>query len=121
MREDVTEANVVLAKCRRSHQTYGIRIEKRRDGAWYCTWAFPITEARAISEGYDSIMISGRVNNDPEYPGCPYCGGRGWVSCGSCRKLTCWSDEEKYFTCTWCGNSGVVTAAETFDLRGGGF
>lgn len=30
MREDVREASVVLAKCRKSHRTYGIRIEEEQ-------------------------------------------------------------------------------------------
>ena len=121
MREDVREANVVLAKCRKSHRMYGIRIERRMNNVWYCTWAFPISETSASNEGYGSTMISGRVETAPEYPGCPYCGARGWVNCGNCGKLTCWGNDEKYFTCTWCGNSGEVTAAETFDLQGGGY
>lgn len=121
MRADVREASVVLAKCRKAHKTYGIRIERRTDSVWYCTWAFSITESGASNEGYGSAMISGRVDIDSEYPGCPYCGGRRWVSCGNCKKLTCWSDEEEYFTCTWCGSSGEVTTAETFDLQGGGY
>lgn len=121
MREDVREANVVLAKCRNSHRTFGIRIERRLDNVWYCTWAFPISEIGASNEGYGSAMISGRVDLDPEYPGCPYCGSRGWVSCGNCGKLTCWGNEERFFSCAWCGNSGEVTAAESFDLKGGGY
>lgn len=121
MRSDVKEANVVLAKCRKSKKMYGIRIERRTDNVWYCTWAFPISEKGASNEGYDNVMISGRVDTDAEYPGCPYCGGTGWVSCGNCKKLTCWSNSERYFTCTWCGASGEVTAAEEFDLKGGGY
>ena len=65
-------------------------------------------------------MISGRVDLDPEYPGCPYCGTRGWVLCGTCGKLMCWDDDES-FKCLWCGATGTVTAAETFDLTGGGY
>ena len=121
MRADVREANVVLARCRKSRQTYGIRIERRTDNVWYCTWAFPISEEGASHEGYGSSMISGRVEIDGEYPGCPYCGGMGWVSCGKCSKLTCWDYAEKYFNCMWCGNSGEISTAETFDLQGGGF
>ena len=100
MRENIIEANVVLANC---------------------NWAFSITEIGASNEGYGSVMISGKVDVDSEYPGCPYCGGFGWVSCGKCGKLTCWTDEESYFTCTWCGSSGEVTKAENFDLQGGGY
>lgn len=120
MRKDVREANVVLAKCRKSYQTYGIRIEYRTDDIWHCTWAFPITETGASNEGYGDTMISGRVEADSEFPGCPYCGGRGWVSCANCGKLTCW-DDENLFTCAWCKSSGKVVSAETFELKGGGF
>ncbi|TGX96150.1 hypothetical protein E5357_17165 [Hominisplanchenecus murintestinalis] len=121
MREDVLEASVVMAKCRTSHQPYGIRIEKRRNNTWYCTWAFKLSEKSAGNEGYGSTMISGRVDVDPEYPGCPYCGGNGWVSCGHCNKLTCYNGEGDSFTCAWCGNSGKLQSAETFDLSGGGY
>ena len=121
MRNDVVEANVVLAKCSRSRKSYGIRIERRRDNIWYCTWAFPLSESGASNEGYGSTMISGRVEIDSEYPGCPYCGTKAWVSCGSCKKLSCWINGEHYFSCMWCGNSGEVTAADSFDLQGGGY
>lgn len=121
MRNDAIEANVVMAKCRMSHKAYGIRMEKRRDNAWYCTWAFKLSEQAGSNEGYESSMISGRVDMDPEYPGCPYCGGTGWVSCGNCGKLTCYNGEGNHFTCTWCGQSGKLETAETFDLTGGGY
>lgn len=121
MQENVIEASVVLTKCRKAYKTYGIRVEHKTDNIWYCTWAFPISETNASNEGYGSTMISGRVDIDLKYPGCPYCGGRGWVSCKNCGKLTCWSDDEKEFTCKWCGSSGQVTSAETFDLQGGGY
>lgn len=125
MREDVIEAIVVMAKCRNSYRSYGIRTEKRKNNTWYCTWAFPIDEKSAKNEGYGNTMISGRVEFDPGYPGCPYCGGSGWVSCGHCNKLTCFggnfSGEDIAFKCAWCGHSGKAEAAEEFDLRGGGY
>ena len=52
---------------------------------------------------------------------CPYCGSMGWVSCGGCKKLTCWGSGDRYFTCEWCGNSGEVRESDTFDLQGGGY
>lgn len=121
MREDVREANVVMAKCRTSQRPYGIRIEKRMNGTWYCTWAFKLSEKAGSNEGYGDNMISGRVDIDPEYPGCPYCGATGWVSCGNCKKLTCYSGEETRFKCAWCGNSGELQTSDTFDLSGGGY
>ena len=87
----------------------------------YCTWAFKLSEQAGSNEGYGSAMISGRVDVDPEYPGCPYCGSTGWVSCGNCGKLTCYNGEGHTFTCTWCGQSGELQSAETFDLSGSGY
>lgn len=118
MKENVKEASVVMAKCSSSHRPYGIRIEKRTDNVWYCTWAFKLTEKAGQNEGYGDSMISGRVDLDPEYPGCPYCGSTGWVSCGKCGKLTCYSGESGLFTCAWCGCSGETETADTFDLNG---
>lgn len=121
MREDVREANVVMAKCKSAKRPFGIRIEKRTNNVWYCTWAFKLSEQVGSNEGYGSAMISGRVDVDPEYPGCPYCGSTGWVSCGNCGKLTCYNGEGHTFTCTWCGQSGELQSAETFDLSGSGY
>ncbi len=121
MREDVREASVVMAKCKRAKKSYGIRMERRADNVWYCTWAFPLTEKAGSNEGYGNTMISGRVDIDPEYPGCPYCGDFGWISCGKCGKLTCYSGEDNHFTCAWCGSSGRVRFANEFILSGGGY
>ena len=121
MKKDVREANVVMAKCKSSKRPFGIRIEKRMDNVWYYTWAFKLSEQAGNTEGYENVMISGRVDMDTEYPGCPYCGGIGWISCGNCGKLTCYNGESNHFTCAWCGNSGEVQFGETFDLSGGGY
>jgi len=115
--KEISQATVVMARCRRSKRSYGIRLEKRADGVWYCTWAFPLGEKAASNEGYGGTLVSGRVAVDPEYPGCPYCGAMGWFSCGSCGKLTC-NDGETHVTCGWCGMSGECQPAESFDLKG---
>lgn len=121
MRETMNQATVVMAKCRHSAKPFGIRVEKMNDGVWHCTWAFKLSERAASNEGYGATLISGRVALDPEYPGCPYCGAGGWFSCGSCGgKLTCNSGEVEV-TCGWCRASGRCSAAENFDLRGGGY
>lgn len=121
MRDDVREASVVMAKCKLSYKSYGIRVERRANDVWYCTWAFQLTEKAGNNEGYGNNMISGRVEVDMEYPGCPYCGGKGWVSCGRCGKLTCYNGEGNCFTCAWCKNSGELQTAEMFELSGGGY
>jgi hypothetical protein len=120
MKENVKEASVVMAKCRQSKMPFGIRIEKRTDNVWYCNWAFKLTEKVASNEGYGSVMISGKVDMDSEYPGCPYCETGGWFTCGNCGKMTCYGGEEQV-TCAWCGHSGGVRSSDTFDLTGGGY
>ncbi len=69
------EASVVMAKCRHTKGLFGIRIERRTDDVWYCTWAFKLSEKKAANEGYMNNKISGKISFDEEYPGCPYCGG----------------------------------------------
>lgn len=120
MREDIREANVIIAKCRHSKMPFGIRIERRPDAVWYCNWAFPITERGASNEGYGDTMISGQMALDEDYPGCPYCRADAWFSCGKCGKLTCYGGEERV-TCAWCSSSGGLRAADHFDLRGSGY
>jgi len=120
MRDDIREANVVMAKCKHSNSPYGIRIE-RRGSVWYCTWAFKISEKKASNEGYTNNRISGEVDFDEEYPGCPYCGRNKWVICGHCGRLNCWGEQDREFTCAWCGVSSEVKITNRFELQGGGF
>ena len=120
MKNGVLEANVVMAKCGKSGLSFGIRIEKRTNNKWYCTWAFPLSDKSASNEGYSNKPVSGEIAFDDEYPGCPHCGNSGWVLCG-CGKLTCWSSSDKKFTCKWCGKTGEVEIADRFDLQGGGY
>ena len=120
MIETMNQATVVMAKCRRTKQPYGIRLEQKSDGVWYCTWAFKLSERAAAREGYGALRISGRFDVDIEYNGCPYCGARGWLNCGSCGNLTCNAGETRV-TCSWCNLSGESSSAVDFDLSAGGY
>ena len=115
------EANIVMAKCRKSRGTFGIRIEKMQDSAWHCTWAFPLSEKSASREGYESTLISGKVVIGAEYPGCPCCGADVWICCSACKKMTCSASGEDSATCAWCGYSAKTVVQENFDLTGGGY
>lgn len=120
MKETLNQATVVMAKCKRTRQPFGIRMEQRLEGIWYCTWAFKLSEKVAANEGYNGTLVSGRVDFDAEYPGCPYCGSTGWFSCGSCHKLTCYSGETQV-TCSWCNINSECNEAESFELEGDGY
>ena len=121
MKNNVKEANVVMARCASTSKSFGIHMERRTDDVWYCTWAFPLSEKSASNEGYTNTVISGRMEFDDEYPGCPHCNSTGWVKCWSCGKLTCWSSKDKSFSCKWCGVSGEVESADEFELNAGGY
>jgi len=120
MEKKVEQATVVMAKCQKSKQPFGIRVEQRQDSVWHCTWAFKLSERAAANEGYGDTLVSGRVELDDEYPGCPYCGATGWVVCAGCKRLTC-NNGDTLVTCAWCGKSLKCVAAEVFDLKGGGY
>ncbi len=100
------EAAVVLCKCHKAHKTYGVRFENR-EGQWVYTWAFPIKESVAKREGYDKSVIKGQIAPTVDYPGCPYCGIRGFIVC-ECGRLNCNEQGIREFTCEWCGTRGTL-------------
>lgn len=79
-------AAVILQKCSRTGKTFGIRVQQMDDGEWYRTWAFPMDEARAGREGYSGTKLNSMLPETPEYPGCPYCGSKGFFYDYNCEK-----------------------------------
>lgn len=114
---------ILCARCAKNKKMFGVTTEKR-EGAWHFVWAFKLREDVARREKFDSSKIDGGATcTDEKYPGCPYCGARGFIHCGSCGGICCFTGEENRFTCPHCGNSGEV-AHEGWDgisLSGGGF
>lgn len=112
-------AIVIIAACGKSKRKFAIRSEQISN-AWYFTWAFKINESRIKSEGFDKSKISGLLYVANEYPGCPHCGATGFVRCGSCGKISCFGENDKLFTCPFCGISGETVQTDTFDdIQGG--
>ena len=112
------KASVTLAKCPRSKDLYGMRIEEREND-WVRTWAFKISEQKAKHEGYESEKKSGSMQPTPEYPGCPYCGAMGIAQC-SCGKLFCWRSETGTAVCPWCGQKEEYHAVKSIEVEGKG-
>ena len=129
MKPSKIQARVILAKCPYAKggggNLFGMRIQKF-GSEWKRTWAFKIDAAKARHEGYDTETAS--VSGDTEeYPGCPYCGTMGLVSC-SCGGCFCdktevkKSNHKKYkVTCPWCGETNEVVFVDALNLRGGGY
>lgn len=113
------EASVILMKCN-NKRLFGVRVQKTEDGDWWRTWAFPIDENVASREGFDRQQIQGNLYTTEEYPGCPFCEGDGFVSCGKCHRLSCWHGELS-MACTWCGTymENITPATEKYDLSSG--
>jgi len=100
---------IVMARCSRSRQGFGIRFEEKVRGRWIADWAFAIKETLARREGYDRGTISGAFGFDTSYPGCPHCRAPSIFQC-VCGKVACWDGERRTATCPWCG--------ATVELRG---
>lgn len=94
-------AQVLLARCKKSKQLYGITIEQVSGNAWEMKYSYFIDEVRAKSEGFDKTVVNADCHPAKNYPGCPCCGSMGYVKCNSCGKLTCWNGENRS-KCAWC-------------------
>lgn len=112
------DAVIVLCNCGQTHKKYGIRTERLNRDHWRFTWAFPVNTAAAKREGYDRTTIRGNLVIDWDYPGCPYCGERGFVIC-NCGHLSCYLHKNGLFTCEWCGNTGVLTDSRNLTIKAG--
>lgn len=109
-------ARVMLAKCS-YNKLYGIRVEQN-ENKWLMTWAFPLDEKKAHSEGYNKTQLTGDFEPAEKYNGCPYCGAKYFVLCGSCGKISCYNNEKKV-KCNWCGVSGEASMKNDFSLEAG--
>lgn len=112
-------ATVITPMCQKSHQVYGIRIEKR-GSAWYRTWAFKMKQGAAEREHFQATMDLTNMKADGAYPGCPHCKGFSLIHCESCNKIYCY-EGEKESTCPWCGSTGIVGDGGWGNIQAGGY
>jgi len=114
------KATVLMAKCQSSKKGFGIRAEQRRS-VWYFTWAFILSEKVAENERYNTTYVSGVINLELDYPGCPHCKASNFYHCGCCKGIVCYEDE-KIVTCPHCNYSSGVVPVESFSpIKGDGF
>lgn len=113
------EARVIMAKCHKSKEPFGIRAQKM-ENKWVFTWAFKLSDKVAKSEGFDQSKISGVITIDSKYPGCPHCSARSFYQCCKSNKIVCWG-HEGLVNCPHCGYTGKIGASrESFDNIDGG-
>lgn len=109
---------IVMSRCSRSKESFGIRFEKDDQSNWVVDWAFPVKEALGRKEGYDKNEIKGRITLDTQYPGCPYCHNESFVLCSTCAKVSCYDNTSNWVVCPWC-NVGNSVGGSIQALRGG--
>lgn len=116
MKKNPNDYTVIPTKCVRTKELFGIRGIRRSD-LWHLTWAFKMTERQAKGEHFDDNTLSGKVEFDSTYPGCPYCGSQSISLCPKCGHVTCGSsslNDGNEVTCVWCGFSAKSVHSNDF-------
>jgi hypothetical protein len=65
------KVGVIISKCSKFKELFGIRIENLESNNWVCNWAFKIKEDVAKREGYDNNKITGNFFIKFRVPGMP--------------------------------------------------
>ena len=71
-----SKAFAIMAVCEETKKTFGITVDYISQRHYKFVWTFKIGKEKAHREGYDSKTVTGSVELDPNYPGCPYCGSK---------------------------------------------
>jgi hypothetical protein len=108
---------VIACRCDKTNQLFGMSFKETSPGKWYAYWAFPLTETSAREEGYDRTRLDGKFSVDAKYPGCPYCGDKGYYRCHKCGHLACWGAAAGQVDCPWCGAVANVAAGTIESLK----
>jgi hypothetical protein len=105
---------VILAKCQKSKNNFGIRMEhhiqkidNRNVSVWMATWTFKIKTDTDLQNSSISTQqnLEGNFFLSDSYPGCPYCGNKKILICGSCNKPFCSSENQTEIICPWDNKS----------------
>lgn len=113
------KAFAVMAVCEETKKSFGITVDYVSRRRYRFVWAFKINKDKAHREGYDAKTVTGSVEFDPQYPGCPYCGSKRFFIC-NCGSMVCYHGQ-RVVTCPECGSTGELAAVSEIDLRGGGY
>lgn len=112
-------AFAVISYCPEAKKTYGISVDPIAKMRFRFVWAFKIGAEQAHREGYDSKTVTGSVELDNSFPGCPYCKSKQFLFC-TCGAVMCWHGQS-VVTCPKCGLTGEVSTVTNVNLKGGGF
>ena len=71
MTELSDKAFAIMAVCEETQKTFGITVDYISQRHYKFVWTFKVDKGKAHREGYDSKTVTGSVELDPNYPGCP--------------------------------------------------
>jgi hypothetical protein len=114
----VVPSAMVEARCIKTKRKFFMLFEKIDDHAWNMvrflddSWS-PSESGQAGGVAIQTNLVSGAINwygNFEGKPECPYCGGKSFVQCGKCGKITCHVNGEQgsAFQCAWCGTQDYL-------------
>lgn len=115
------KAFAVLATCAETKKTFGITVDEIGPHQYKFVWAFKIDKARAHREGYDQRTVTGSVEIDDDFPGCPYCGTKLTHLCSGCGRIVCHQPDDRIVVCPECGSLGELVQVDEVSLKGGGY
>lgn len=95
-------AQVLLCRCSKNQQLFGITMEKRTADEWEMMYSYPIEEQRAKFEGFDKNTIKADIYLSPCFKGCPFCQNMSFFQCGICDKINCDDKNNVPVDCAWC-------------------
>lgn len=113
------KAFAIMATCEEAKKPFGITVDYVGPRRYRFVWAFKVDKDKAHREGYDAKTVTGGVELDPQYPGCPYCGSKWFFKC-NCGAIVC-HHGQRVATCPECGATGELTTVSEIDMKGGGY
>jgi hypothetical protein len=120
---------VILAKCQKTKNNFGIRLEQQTQKidnksvpVWMATWTYKIkTDADTQSSGASSQQnLEGNFFLSDSYNGCPYCGNKKLTQCGECTRTFCSDDDKSTVVCPWDNKSLSNRGGGVSRVGGGG-
>lgn len=115
------DAFVVMAQCETTKESFGVTFNPISQNLFRMMWAFKIKKNVAKKDKYDIKSVSGKIDVDTNFNGCPYCGSQIFYFCGSCGKMVCCDEYSEIVTCPNCGNASRLQVSDNFNIKGGGF
>lgn len=109
-------------RCSANGGAFAIEFLRASSGAWEAQTAAQIDEALLTHHGETAQSLHGPARAGDSYPGCPYCGDKGFFVCDSCGQLHCLGKSREgdlgkiWATCFQCGIRLIKNPIRKMDL-----